>query len=129
VLFCLTCQVEEVVAMVVEEVVWPSHAHGDIAPQLDQTSMREEVPMVKILRGVVQGRTIELECEPGIENGRIVEVIVRSQALPGPPPGWRPGGTETAAGMMAEHGTEEDDRLLEAFERDRHRPSTREIPE
>ncbi len=39
------------------------------------------------------------------------------------------GGTETAAGMMAEHWTEEDDRILEAIERDRHRPSTRELPE
>ena len=68
--------------------------------------------MVKILRGVVHGRTIELESEPGIEDGRRVEVIVRSKALPGPPPGWRPGGTETAAGMMAEHWTEKDDRIF-----------------
>jgi hypothetical protein len=84
--------------------------------------------MVKILRGVVRGRTIELEGDPGIETGSPVEVIVRSKALPGPPPGWRPGGTETAAGMMAEHWTDEDDQILEEIERDRHRPSTREIP-
>jgi len=89
----------------------------------------EEKPVVKILRGVVHGRTIELESEPGIEDGQRVEVIVRSKTLPGPPPGWRPGGTESAAGMMAEHWTEEDDRILEEIERDRHRPSTREIPE
>ena len=85
--------------------------------------------MVKILRGVVHGRTIELETEPGIEDGRRVEVIVRSKTLPGPPPGWRPGSTETAAGMMAKHWTEEDDRILDQIERDRHLPSTREIPE
>jgi hypothetical protein len=48
---------------------------------------------------------------------------------PGPPPSWRPGGTETAAGMMAEHWTEVDDRILDAIERDRHRPRTRELPE
>jgi hypothetical protein len=84
--------------------------------------MKEEKPVVKILRGVVHGRTIELEAEPGIEDGRRVEVIVRSKALPGPPPGWRPGSTETAAGMMAEHWTEEDNRILEEIERDR-RPS------
>jgi hypothetical protein len=85
--------------------------------------------MVKILRGIVHGRTIELEGDPGIEDGRMVEVIVRSKALPGPPPGWRPGGTETAAGMMAEFWTEEDDRILEEIQRERHQPSTREIPE
>jgi hypothetical protein len=85
---------------------------------------RGEQPVVKILRGVVRGRTIELECGPGIEDGRSVEVIVRSKGLPGPPPGWRPEGTEAAAGMMAESWTEKDDRILEEIERDRHRPST-----
>lgn len=84
--------------------------------------------MVKILQGTIHGRTIELEADPGIEDGRCIEVIVRSKTLPGPPPGWRPGSAETAAGMMAEHWTEEDDRILEEIERDRHRPSTREVP-
>jgi hypothetical protein len=84
--------------------------------------------MVKILRGLVHGRTIELESEPGIEDGLKVEVIVRSRSLPGPPPGWRLGGTETAAGMMAEHWTVEDDQIFEEIERERHHPSTREIP-
>ncbi|MEA2631104.1 MAG: hypothetical protein QOE66_1323 [Chloroflexota bacterium] len=85
--------------------------------------------MVKILRGVVHGRTIELESDLGIEDGQSVEVIVRSRTLPGPPPGWRPGGTETAAGMMAEHWTDEDDRILEEIQREREQSSTREIPE
>ena len=85
--------------------------------------------MVKILKGIVHGRTIELESEPGIVDGQRVEVIVRSRTLPGPPPGWRPEGTETAAGMLAENWTEEDDRILQEIERDRHRPSTRELPE
>lgn len=56
-------------------------------------------------------------------------VRVRPKPLPGPPPGWRPGGSESAAGLMAKHWTEEDDRILEEIERDRHRPSTRELPE
>jgi hypothetical protein len=85
--------------------------------------------VIRILRGTVHGRVIELDAEPGIEDGKRVEVIVRSRALPGPPPGWRPGRTETAAGMMAEHWTEEDDRILEEIERERHRPSTRELLE
>jgi len=85
--------------------------------------------MVKILRGTVHGLTIELVADPGIEDGRNVEVIVRSKSLPGPPPGWHPDGIETAAGMMAEHWTEEDVRILEEIERDRHLPTTREIPD
>ena len=85
--------------------------------------------MVKILRGVVQGRTIELDSEPGIEDGQEVELIVRAKPRPVPPPGWSPGSSQTAAGMMAEHWTEEDDRILEEIERDRHRPSTRWVPE
>lgn len=84
--------------------------------------------MVKILRGVVRGRTIELEAEPGIEDGRRVEVVLRSRPLPGPPPLWQPGSNPTAAGTMAGHGTEEDDRILDEIERDRHLPSTREVP-
>lgn len=84
--------------------------------------------MVKILRGVVHGRTIELEDVIDIEDGRMIEIIIRSKTLPGPPPGWRPGTTETAAGLLAEHWTEEDDRILEEIERDRHLPSTRETP-
>jgi hypothetical protein len=81
--------------------------------------------MVKILRGVIHGRMIELEETIDIEDGRMVEIIIRSKKLPGPPPGWRSGITETAAGLLAEHWTEEDDRILEEIERDRHRPSTR----
>jgi hypothetical protein len=81
--------------------------------------------MVEVLRGVIHGRTIELESE----DGRTVEVIVRSKSLPGPPPGWQSGGTGTAAGIMAEHWTEEDDRILAEIERARHQPSTREMPE
>lgn len=85
--------------------------------------------MVKVLRGVIHGKTIELDVEPGIEDGRTVEVIVKSKTLPGPPPGWQPSGRESAAGMMADSWTDEDDRILEEIERDRHRASTREVLE
>jgi len=94
---------------------------------------KEETTMTRTLYGKVHGKTIELDEDLGLAEGQEVEVQVRmigpKKRLPGPPPGWRPGGTETAAGMMAEHWTEEDDRILEAIERDRHRPSTRELPE
>ncbi len=66
--------------------------------------------------GVVEGQEVEVQ----------VKMIVPKKRPPGPPTGWRPGGAETAAGMMAEHWTNEDDRILEAIERDRHRPSTRD---
>jgi hypothetical protein len=88
--------------------------------------------MTKTLHGKVHGKTIELDEDLGVLDGQEVEVQLRTidskKKLPGPPPGWRPGGTETAAGMMAEHWTEEDDRILEAIERDRQRSSTRELP-
>src|SRR5262249_35924674 len=95
----------------------------------ERTELNEEDPVVKILRGVIHGRTIRLETELGVEEGRRAEGVVRSKALPGPPPGWQPGGTETAAGVMADHRTEEDDRIFEEIAHDRHRPSPREIPE
>jgi hypothetical protein len=85
--------------------------------------------MTKVLRGVIHGRTIELESDTGLEDGRKVEVTLRANALPGPPPGWKPGSTETAAGMMSSCWTEEDDRILEEIHRERKRETRREIPE
>lgn len=85
--------------------------------------------MQKLLQGTIRGRTIELADDPQIEEGRKVEVILRTRDLPGPPPGWRPGGTQTAAGMMADHWTEEDDRLLERIQQDRKRDRRPELEE
>lgn len=74
-----------------------------------------------VMQGVTHGNMIELERSPGIEDGRKVELILRVSKLPGPPPRWKPGGGVTAAGMMAEHWTDEDDRLLEEIYQDRKR--------
>jgi hypothetical protein len=82
-----------------------------------------------VMQGVVHGKTIELETSPGIEDGRRVELVLRVTQLPGPPPGWKPGSTDTAAGMMAGYWTEEDDRILETIYQDRKRGSRREIPQ
>ncbi len=68
-----------------------------------------------------------LDEDLGVADGQDVAVEVRVIGLKKKPPGWRPGEAETAAGMMAGHWTEEDDRILDAMERDRHRPSTREL--
>ena len=85
--------------------------------------------MTKVLRGVIHGRIIELENDSGLEDGRKVEVILRAKQLPGPPPGWTPAGTETAAGMMSSCWTEEDDRILQEIYQDRKKDIRRENPE
>ena len=82
-----------------------------------------------VMQGVVHGKTIDLEASPGIEDGRRVELVLRVKELPGPPPGWKPGGTETAAGMMADYWTEEDDRILEEIYQDRKKSGRRETEE
>jgi hypothetical protein len=89
----------------------------------------EESAMTKVLRGVVHGRTIELEDDTGMEDGRKVEIILRTKELPAAPPGWKPGSRETAAGMMASWWTEEDDRILEQIRQERKNDTRREIPE
>ena len=78
-----------------------------------------------MMEGVVHGNTIELDSSPGIEDGRKVQLILRVGSLPGPPPKWTPGSTVTAGGMMAEHWTAEDDRLLEEIYQDRKRDRRR----
>jgi hypothetical protein len=82
-----------------------------------------------VVQGVVRGKTIELETSPGIEDGRRVELVLRVKQLPGPPPAWKPGSSETAAGMMANYWTEEDDRILQTISLDRKRDGRREVPE
>ena len=82
-----------------------------------------------VLRGVVRGRTVELDRDPGLEENRVVDVILRTKQLPGPPLGWQPGSTETAAGMLAETWTPEDDRILEEIYEERKRSTFRELAE
>jgi len=87
----------------------------------------------KLARGVVHGKTIELAEDLGLAEGLEVEirveVVSRRKPLPGPPPGWRPEGSPSAAGMLAGSWTEEDDRILDEIEQDRRHSSTREVPE
>jgi hypothetical protein len=82
-----------------------------------------------VLHGTVRGRTVELDRDPGIEENRVVEVILRTKQLPGPPPAWEPGSTETAAGMLAGEWTAEDDRILDEIHEDRKRSAFREVGE
>jgi hypothetical protein len=74
-----------------------------------------------LMDGVVHGKTIELETDPGLEDGKKVQLVLRVSTLPGPPPKWTPGCTVTAGGMLADDWTEEDDRRLEEIYQDRKR--------
>jgi hypothetical protein len=102
--------------------------------------------MGRILHGIVHGKTIEVTEDLGMLDGQAVELIVTASPAsvpyaeesgarrspkkpPGPPPGWQPGSRRTAAGMLADSWTEEDDRILEEIYRDRKRETRREVPE
>jgi hypothetical protein len=102
--------------------------------------------MTRVLHGVVHGKIIEVTEDLGMLDGQAVELIVTAapsstpfakgigsqrspKKLPGPPPGWTPGSKRTAAGMLADSWTEEDDRILEEIYQDRKRESRREVPE
>ena len=76
------------------------------------------------LHGVIRGKTIELDSDPGIEPGARVGVTLHVNPLPGPPPDWRAGQTETAGGMLADAWTDEDDRILREIH-DERRDDTR----
>jgi hypothetical protein len=101
--------------------------------------------MTRVLHGIVHGKIIEVTEDLGMSDGQAVELIVTAspapgpcdeeigprkspKKLPGPPPGWQPGSKRTAAGMLADSWTEEDDRILEEIYRDRKRETRREVP-
>lgn len=52
---------------------------------------------------------------------------VKAGSKLGPPPGWYPGCSRTAAGMLADSSTEEDDRILEEVYQERKRPTRRDM--
>ncbi len=81
--------------------------------------------MLKVIPGIVRGTTIELRERVGVADGSEVEVTVRVKHSQRP---WGEG-ILRSAGAMAEHWTQDDDRILAEIERDRKRSSGREIPE
>jgi len=89
--------------------------------------------MNRTIRGRVHGKTIQLDEDPGVPEGEEVEIQVtiirRKKQLPGPPPGWQPGGGKSTAGLLMDLGTEEEDRLLREIHEDRRREARREIAE
>jgi hypothetical protein len=88
-------------------------------------SASEGDDMSTILHGKINGRTIELDEDPGLAPGEEVEVRIN---VIQPPEKWGEG-ILRCAGALADEWTEEDDRILEEIHQDRKRPSRREIPE
>ena len=81
--------------------------------------------MTRTVHGVIHGRTIELAEDLGIAEGQRVEITIETVATSEQ---WGEG-LRRCAGALAKEWTEEDDRILAEIEADRHRPSSREIPE
>ena len=81
--------------------------------------------MSQTIHGVIHGKNIELAEDPGIADGREVEVTLRPVQKKRP---WGEG-LRRSAGALADSWTEEDDRILRQIYLDRKRASRREIPE
>jgi hypothetical protein len=64
-----------------------------------------------IVKGVVRGRTIQLECEPGLPEGQIVSVVLRLAMPPGE-------GLRRSFGAWASQA-QELDKFVEGIYRDR----------
>ena len=81
--------------------------------------------MIKTLRGIVHGRTVELTEDPGVADGLQVEITIKTVASPKP---WGEG-LRRCAGAFAADWTEEDDRIMEEIHRERKRDTRKEISE
>jgi hypothetical protein len=73
--------------------------------------------MSRTIHGVVRGKIIELEENPGVAEGQRVEITIRS--IPSQRP-WGEG-LRRCAGALAGVWTEEDDRSLDEIYADRKR--------
>jgi hypothetical protein len=69
----------------------------------------------QILHGVIRGRTIELSEDAGLPDGQQVEIVVRAPAKPAVDTSW----VARTAGALADHWTEEDDRILKEIYEER----------
>ncbi len=74
--------------------------------------------MIRTLRGVIHGRTVELTEDLGVPDGEKVEITIKTVASPKP---WG-GGLRRCAGAFAADWTEEDDRIMEEIYQARKLP-------
>ncbi len=72
--------------------------------------------MPEVVQGVIHGKTIELQADPGIANGVAVEVTIRP--LPALDPDARLAALRRTAGALA-HLSQEDWDALDAIVRER----------
>ena len=81
--------------------------------------------MTKTVHGIVHGKTIELDEDPGVADGQQVEITIKT--VPANKP-WGEG-LRRCAGTLADEWTEEDERILQEIHKDRKRDARKEIPE
>lgn len=81
--------------------------------------------MTKTMHGVIRGKTIELESDPGMSDGQQVEVTVRVAVNSGKQT-WGEG-LARCAGALAASWTPEDDRILDEIHRERETESRLQI--
>jgi hypothetical protein len=81
--------------------------------------------MTKTVHGVVHGKTIELDEDPGVAEGQQVQITIKTVAAKKP---WGEG-LRRCAGALANEWTDEDDRILEEIHQDRKRDTRKEITE
>ena len=80
--------------------------------------------MAEVVEGIIHGKTIELAVDPGLQDGEIVEVVIRRVK---PSPSWGEG-IKAAAGALAQMPPEYFADLDEIV-RERQRWPYREVPE
>jgi len=81
--------------------------------------------MTKTNHGRVHGKTIELDEDLGVAEGRQVQITIKTVSAKEP---WGEG-LRRCAGALAYEWTDEDDRILEQIHQDRKRDTRKEIPE
>ena len=79
--------------------------------------------MSEVIHGVIHGKTIDLEEDPGIGDGRAVEVVVRPVSPPRP---WGEG-IRSSAGAFADYP--EMDAVMQEIQLQRKQATFRETPE
>jgi hypothetical protein len=81
--------------------------------------------MTKTMHGVIHGRMIELDQDPGVAEGDQVEITIES--IPSQK-AWGEG-LRRCAGALADEWTDEDDQILDVIHRQRKFDTRKEITE
>lgn len=81
--------------------------------------------MSKTMHGVIHGRMIELDQDPGVAEGEQVEITIKS--IPSQKE-WGEG-LRRCAGALADEWTNEDDQILDEIHRQRKLDTRKEISE